>query len=255
MPYAIHHRPRESWDGNAYLGVALGGLGALVLAGLLAPLRDHVPNANMALALVIPVLLGAIVGGRVAGVVSAIVAALVFDFVFTKPYLSLRISSKDDVATFVVFAIVALVAAEIAIRARRGGAAARDARADLERMYRVAALSAAGADVDDVVSSVRAELIGLFDLVDCVYESEAGDSGRPRLGERGALQDGPLLLDGEFLLPTGGVEVPVKGRGRSYGRLLLYAGDATRAPLQKRMVAVGIADELGTTLAARQRAS
>ena len=104
-------RPGEPELGGRYIGCVIGVLGSLVLAALLVPLRDHVPNADMALALVIPVLLGATVGGRLAAIVSAITAVLVFDFVFTEPYLSLRISSKDDVATFVVFAIVALVAA------------------------------------------------------------------------------------------------------------------------------------------------
>jgi len=42
-------------------------LGALVIAGVLVPFRDHLPNADMALALVVPVLLAAIVGGRIAG--------------------------------------------------------------------------------------------------------------------------------------------------------------------------------------------
>ena len=46
-----------------------------------------------------------------------------------------------------------------------------------------------------------------------------------------------------------GVEVPVMGRGTERGRLVLYAPEATRAPLEKRLVAVAIADELGLTLA------
>ena len=50
-------------------------------------------------------------------------------------------------------------------------------------------------------------------------------------------------------MPTGGVEVPVMGRGRELGRLVLYALEATRASLEKRLVAVAIADELGLTLA------
>lgn len=245
----LRRRPRDSGDGRAPTGAALGALGVLVIAGVLVPLRDHLPNADMALALVVPVLLAAIVGGRVAGAATAVVAALTFDFVFTQPYLSLRIESKDDVATFVVFLIVALVAAEVGIRARRGGAAARELRSELDRLLRVADLSARGADSDDVVMSVRAELIGLFGLDECVYQSERSGPELPRLGNRGALEGAPLVAWGDFLLPTGGVEVPVMGRGRELGRLVLYASEATRASLEKRLVAVAIADELGLTLA------
>jgi K+-sensing histidine kinase KdpD len=252
MAREILHRPRDPDDANALLGTAVGALGAMLLAFLLVPLRDHFPNTVFALALVIPVLVGAIIGGRIAGIVSAVVAALSFNFVYTKPYGSLRIASKDDVATFVMLALVALITAELGLRARRGGLAAREARSELQRLYRVAELSARNSDIDDVISSARAEMIGLFGLLECVYDPNTGAPEMPRLGQKGALEHARLVASGEFLLPTGGVEVPVKGRGRDFGRLVLYAGDATRAPLEKRLVAVAIADELGITLASAE---
>jgi len=245
----IRHRPHDPEDGAQYVGLAIGILGAIVLSGLLTPLRTTLSASDFALALVVPVLLAAIVGGRLAGAATAVVAALTFDFVFTQPYLSLRIESKDDVATFVVFLIVAMVAAEVGIRARRGGAAARESRSELDRLLRVAELSARGADADDVVMSARAELIGLFGLEECVYQAERSGPELPRLGNRGALEGARLVAWGDFLVPTGGVEVPVMGRGRELGRLVLYASEATRASLEKRLVAVAIADELGLTLA------
>ena len=245
----LRRRPKDPGDGHVPVGAALGALGALVIAGVLVPFRDHLPNADMALALVVPVLLAAIVGGRIAGAATAVVSALTFDFVFTQPYLSLRIASKDDVATFVVLLIVAMVAAEVGIRGRRGGVAARESRSELDRLLRVAELSARGADVDDVVMSARAELIGLFGLDECVYQAERSGPELPRLGNRGALEGARLVAWGDFLLPTGGVEVPVMGRGRELGRLVLYAAEATRASIEKRLVAVAIADELGLTLA------
>jgi Domain of unknown function (DUF4118) len=194
-------------------------------------------------------LLAAIVGGRLAGAVTAVVSALTFDFVFTLPYLSLRIASKDDVATFVAFLVVAIIAAEVGIRSRRGSVAAREARSELDRLLRVAELSAHGAEIDDVVSSARAELIGLFGLDECVYQAVRSGPELPRLGNRGALEGARLVAWGEFLLPTGGVEVSVMGRGQELGRLVLYAAEATRASLEKRLVAIAIADELGLTLA------
>ncbi len=245
----LHRRPSDTGDGRVPLGAAVGAASALAIAGMLVPLRDHLPNADMALALVIPVLLAGLVGGRIAGATTAVVSAMTFDFFFTQPYLSLRISSKDDVWTFLFLLVVAMVAAEVGIRGRRGGAAARESRSELERLLRVAELSARGAEVGDVVMSARAELIGLFDLEECVYQAERSGPELPRLGNRGALEGAKLVSWGDFLLPTGGVEVPVMGRGRELGRLVLYAGEATRASLEKRLVAVAIADELGLTLA------
>ncbi len=247
----VRRRPPAPDAGNGYLGAAVGALGAMVLAFALVPLREHVPNSVMALSLVVPVLGGAIVGGRAAGIVSAIVAALSFNFVFTKPYLSLRVASSGDIATVMVLAVVALIAAELGVRARRGGVAAREARSELDRMYRLAEMSARGADLDDVVSSARAELIGLFGLEDCIYESARTGPELPRFGNRGAFERARLVAAGDFLLPVGGVEISVRGRGRDLGRLVLYAAADTRAPIEKRLVAVAIADELGAALATR----
>jgi hypothetical protein len=248
----LRRRPREPEDGSDFIGIAIGVFGALALSVAMLPLRDHLHNDNMALALVLPVLIAAVLGGRVAGAAGAVVAALCFDFFFTKPYLSLRIASDNDFASFVVLLIVALISAEVGIRARRGSRAAREARSDLDRLTRVIEIAAHGADIEDVISSARAELIGLFGLLDCVFDTEPMQSGLPHLGIHGAIEGAPLIATHtDFLLPPGGVELAVIGRGVHFGRLVLFAPDSVRAPLQKRVVAVAIADQLGITLATR----
>jgi K+-sensing histidine kinase KdpD len=249
---AFRRRPREPDEGSDAVGLAVGVLGALALSAAMLPLRDELHNDNMALALVVPVLIAAVYGGRRAGAASAVVAALCFDFFFTRPYLSLRIASGNDIASFCVLLVVAFIAAEVGIRARRGGNSARESRADFDRLYRVIELAARGGDVEDVVSSARAELIGLFDLVDCVFETTPSESALPRLGIRGAIEGAQLVATHtDFLLPPGGVEIPVFGRGREFGRLVLYASESVRASMQKRLVAIAIADELGVTLATK----
>jgi len=249
---ALRRRPREPEDGSNAIGLTVGVIGTLVLSVAMIPLRDHLHNDNMALALVIPVLIAAVVGGRWAGALSAVTAALCFDFFFTLPYQSLRIAGSNDIASFFVLLVVALIAAEVGIRARRGGHSAREARSDLDRLYRVIELAARGGDIEDVVSSVRAELIGLFGLADCVFDTSPSESALPRLGIRGAIEGAHLVATHtDFLLPPGGVEIPVVGRGRAFGRLVLFASEPVRASLQKRLVAVAIADELGITLATK----
>src|SRR3954451_5304558 len=148
--------------GRETAGVIAGALGALAVAAVFVPLRDHMQNTNVALVLVLPVLAAAVVGGRWAGAAGALVAAMVFDFFFTVPYQSLKIDDGGDVLTLVLLVVVALVAAEIGIRARRGDRTARAARSELQRLFRVAELAAQGGDRDDVVSAVRAELIGML---------------------------------------------------------------------------------------------
>jgi hypothetical protein len=248
----MRRRPREPEDGSQFIGLAVGVLGSLALSVAMLPLRNHLHNDNMALALVVPVLIAGVIGGRWPGAVSAVAAALCFDFFFTQPYQSLRIASGNDIASIVVLLIVAFISAEVGIRARRGGHSARESRTDLDRLYRVIELAARGGDIEDVVSSARAELIGLFGLIDCAFETTDSESSLPRLGIRGALEGARLVATHtDFLLPPGGVELPVVGRGRVYGRLVLFASESVRASLQKRLVAVAIADELGITLATR----
>jgi len=227
-------------------------LGTLALSVAMIPLRPHLHNDNMALALVLPVLIAGVTGGRWPGALSAVAAALCFDFFFTQPYQSLRISSGNDIASIVVLLIVAFISAEVGIRARRGGHSARESRTDLDRLYRVIELAARGGDIEDVVSSARAELIGLFGLVDCAFETTESESALPRLGIRGAVEGTQLVAThSDFVLPPGGVELPVVGRGRVFGRLVLFASESVRTSLQKRLVAVAIADELGITLATK----
>jgi hypothetical protein len=247
----MRRRPPDIGEGRGSAGAVIGVVGCFAVALVLLPLRDHVPNAVMALALVIPVLIAAAIGGRLAGVITAVTAALTFDFLFTHPYLSLRIGSKDDVGTFIVLMIVALIAAEIGVRGRRGGAAARASREELDRLLRVSELSANGAPIEAVVDAVRTELMEMLQLLDCVYEPEPSPRILPRLGPRGALEGSELVAWGDFVLPTGGLEVRVRGRGREFGRLVLYAPDARPASLEARTVAVALADEMGAALAAR----
>ena len=118
---ALRRRPREPEDGSEVIGLAVGVLGSLALSVAMLPLRSHLHNDNMALALVLPVLIAGVIGGRWPGALSAIAAALCFDFFFTQPYQSLRIASGNDIASIVVLLIVAFISAEVGIRARRGG--------------------------------------------------------------------------------------------------------------------------------------
>jgi hypothetical protein len=246
------YRHREPDPSAEYIGGAIAVFGALALSVALIPFRDNTPAANMALALVVPVLIAAVVGGRWAGLAGAVVSTLCFDFFFTKPYTSLRIDSRDDLETFVVLFVVAMITAEVGLRSRRGGLAARESRDELDRVYRIADASAHGGSIDDVLHAVTTELVGLFGLEACEFEPTPSSVAFPRLGPRGALEGVELVIRGaDFELPTGGVELPVVGRGRAFGRLILYAAPSTPAPIAKRRAATAIADELGMTLASQ----
>jgi K+-sensing histidine kinase KdpD len=226
------------------VGIAVGTLGSIALGALLVLVRGEIIPANAALALVLPV-----IGGRRAGIAGAIVAALSFDFFFTTPYLSLKIEHHNDIETTFILLVVALVVAEIGIRARLNRGDAQTSKSELDRLYRIAEIAARTPDPADVVLAVQAECIGLFGLEDCFYEASAS-SVLPRLGRNGAIEDATLKLHGrDFVLPEEGIELPVRARGSSFGRLVLVAAPNTPASMEQRRVAVALADELGLALA------
>ena len=66
---------------------------------LLVPLRDEIDNANLALILVLVVVVVASLGGRRAGAIAALTSTLAFDFFLTRPFLSARVESADDIET------------------------------------------------------------------------------------------------------------------------------------------------------------
>ena len=99
--------------------------------------------------------------------------------------------------------------------------------------------------------SVQAELIGLLSLRDCRYETPPFDSELPVLERNGAIAgDHRHWIGGEYTLPAQGAEIPVLGRGRSFGRLVLVPDLSVGVSIEERIVAVALADQLGAAFAA-----
>lgn len=239
-------------------GFAIAGLLPILVACALVTVRDELNRANLALVFVVIVVFAAMVGGRAAGAMAAIVSAVSFDFFLTRPYLSLHIDSADDLETMLFLLVIGLLVGELVTRARRDrGKVARGAD-EIARIHRVAELAAGGAEIDDVVLAVEAELTGLLDLIDCRFDATApggsgSDQAMPQL-ERNGLVTGAgrtrRFVGREFALPAEGVELPVLGRGRQVGRFLLIPNPRAGASLEERVVAVALTDQLGAAIAA-----
>lgn len=229
------------------LAYGLGGLGAMGVAGLLVGVRGEILNANVALVLVIVVVLAAALGGRGPGMATAVVAAMSFDFFHTRPYLSLSISSQDDLETAGLLLVVGLVVGHIAARSRVSRAAAEIGRSEVRRIYRVAEQVASGADPADVVLTGQGELVALLNLSECRFEASGG-LPLPRLDRSGAVPGVHRYSRGGFELPVEGVELPVLSRGRPVGRFVLVPVAGQGVSLEQRIVAVAIADQVGAAL-------
>jgi hypothetical protein len=118
-------------------------------------------------------------------------------------------------------------------------------------LHRVAEQVAAGGSAQDVLETVRSELTELLALRSCEFEQPPFGVPLPRLERNGAI-DIPYrkILRGEFALPAEGVEIPVLGRGRQLGRLVLEPDPDVGISIEERVVAIAISDQLGAVLAA-----
>jgi len=233
------------------VGLAIAAFGPLLVAGVLVPFRDDLASANVVLVFVLVVVFGAAAGTRFSGALSAVVAAMSYDFFFTKPYQSLKIENANDLGTTLLLLAIGLVVAEIVAFTRQHRARAETRRDEIQMLRRTAELVAAGTSTDDVLDTVKGELVELLSLVECRYESAPTASVLPRIERTGAV-DGAhrRWLGGEFTLPGLGAEIPVVARGQDLGRLVLIPDVSVGVSLEERIVAVALVDQLGAALAA-----
>jgi hypothetical protein len=232
------------------VGAALGGLSAIVLAAALVPFREELAGEALALVLVLPVLLGAVTGGRLGGAVAAVCATVGFDFFLTQPYLSMTISSADDVETAVLLLIVALVVGTVAAGGQRAATRAEAGQAELESIHRVAEVVASDAPRAEIIHTARRELIAVLSLEACEFDEQVPATGLPTLEHTGTFLGVQFkYVHGGFVLPAG-VQLAVASGGRVRGRFVLHGDGKTPVPLDARRAAVVIADHVGAALAA-----
>jgi hypothetical protein len=228
-------------------------LGPIAVSGVLLAVRGDVSPANAALVLVLPVLAAAIVGGRWGGAVSAAVAALCFDFFFTHPYYSFTINRRDDVETTIVLLVVGLVVGELVVRTRRSQQLATASRREVDQVRRVAELAAGAGPTGRLINVVERELVELLGARGARFERPPFPTALPRLGHGVVTLPGFDDPAGRQLGPPNEVELPVWGRGREIGRLVLVLprnSSGVTIPADARALAVMLVDQLGAVLAA-----
>jgi hypothetical protein len=230
--------------------ISLGGMLAMALAGALVPLRHVIDNANVALLLAAVVVASAGFGGRVAGGVTAVLAALSFDVAHTVPYGSLKIADTDDLLTAALLVVIGLVAGEVAERLSD----LRNRRSHLtefQRLHRVAQRASAGDTVEDLTLQVTAELLECLGLRDCWYEPAPFLGELPTLAPDGSLSTRVYTwAAGGFELPRSGASIPVRVGGRVLARFVLAPTSGAGVPVERRLVALALVDQLAVVLAA-----
>ena len=114
------HPPRSEHDRatrrQTVLASVAGGIGSVLVAVVLIPVRDSIGPASVALALVLVVVGAAAFGGRVAAATASAAAALSFNFVHAAPLYTFHLRNTADVVTSVLMILVGIAVGEVAVR-------------------------------------------------------------------------------------------------------------------------------------------
>jgi K+-sensing histidine kinase KdpD len=221
----------------------------LGVAALLVPFRGDFANTASALILVAAIVAVAALGNRFSGFVATVGATLWFDVFLTQPYERLAITHRPDIETAVCLFVVGIIVTDLAARNRHHRATATEEADYVGLIYEVSELVASGAPATDVREQVRRALVDLLQLRACRYE--VGLDARPMMRLE---HDGHVLLGGRVWgvermgLPGPEIELLVQNRGQALGRFVLTPTPGYEVPLQPRVVAVALADQVGAAI-------
>jgi len=235
------------------LTVPIAAVLPLAAGGLLVGVRGEVRPEVVALALALVVVVGGRIGGRPGGVAAALMATATFDFFHTQPYLSLKIARTNDLWTALVLLAVGLAVGDLSGRVASERTRLRGRNVGSESLSRVVDVAAGGC-AEDVELSVRAELLELLSLQDCWFTT--GPVELPLMDMKGRV-DVPYVYQkpGGFELPQAGFALPVPWRGRTLGYLAATPVPSVGISVERRRVAVVMAEVLGLALAAEPAAT
>jgi len=249
-------------DENRLMWMVAGGLGSMILAVLLVPLRTLTSASNLAFVFLAFTIVVAELGGRSAALVTALVSGMSLNFFLTEPYLTLNIDKWDDVIAFFALIGCGLIAAWFGSRRAVLSEVVSRAGTVLDVLKKLVDQLTAGAPLDEVLGSLR-KSFGLSALVlrdsggrvlgavpvgsspASIPEAQLtpetlfpSDEGRLRFGARG------------LRLPDGGGRVRL-GSDRDAASLDLWEGDAQGFGIDESRTLAIAASILGLHLSRR----
>ena len=210
------------------------------------------PNTDAALAMLLVVVAVAANGDRLAGVLAAVSTAVWFDFFLTEPYERFTITRRTDIETTVLLLVIGVAVTEIAVWGRRHYAIASRRAGYLDGISNAARAVVAGGSAPALIDQVSGHLERLLALRSCAFQYGVAGLGLPaRLHRDGSVTLGQQRwpVDGEGLPAGTDVELLVEGGGIFQGRFLMTPAPGARPALERRLLAVAFADQVGAALA------
>jgi hypothetical protein len=230
--------------------------GPIAMALLLVPWRGQLDTGDDALFLVLVIVAVASSGRRLSAAIAALVSALAFDFFLTVPYYSFRISNRDQLITELLLLVVGLAVGQLAARGRLHRHQAIESRDEVVLLHSLTELASSGEEPRVVIDTALDELQQLLYLRDCHFTRRYPGRIAARITPQGDLTLGDETWPTQDLgLPTRKVDLPVRGNGWLLGHFLLTPTPGRPVPHHRLLVAVAVADQVGTALATDESAT
>jgi Domain of unknown function (DUF4118) len=209
------------------------------------PLRSHLPNADVALLLVLCVGAVATVGGRWPGIVGSVAGATAFDLFDTPPYGQLLMNRASDVITTVVLVAAGIIVAELCVRLHSYRVIAARRGEDFTVLSGAARLMSFGEEPAMVVGSLAGELVTRVGLKDCEFRYGPPTGDRPCVARDGSLLPGDSDTDADVTE----IDLPVWAGTEVVGCYRLSLSTPYPPAPDRLLAAVGIAEQAGAALA------
>jgi hypothetical protein len=231
---------RRSWT-----PLVLSAAVPAAMAGAWVPVRDHLPNTDLALVLVLVIGSVGWMAGWVATIGSSLAAGIAFDVLDTRPYGTLAIARGSDLLTALLLVITGALVGTGAARLARYRHS-EESRADaLAVVMEASGLVATGQERRLVAEALSAELQRELQLAECTFRPEPPTGARPTVARDGSLVG---LIAGTR---TGGptvIDLPVWSQGDVVGHYQLVLGRTAPSKHELR-IALSLADQAGAAMA------
>jgi two-component system sensor histidine kinase KdpD len=152
------HKSRRL-DFKPYLG-SLGIVGAALLLAL--GLRQVLAVSNISLAFLVAVLVSAVTSGLGPSLWTCLVSVVAYNFFFLPPLYTFTIADPENVVALFFFAIVAVIASQLAARVRGQAIAARHRAKIAEELYLFSRKLAGAVTLDDLLWATAYQIASML---------------------------------------------------------------------------------------------
>lgn len=236
------------------VGIMLSLVVPLVVAVILVPFRTTFANAASALIFVAIITVAAVLGNRLTGFFATVSSALWFDFFLTRPYDELTIHAESNIEIVIAVLVIGAMITELAVRNHQHLNASHASESFVTMLRDLTELVANAAPPAFITEQAIAMLSEVLTLRSCHFENAPSDPPLARLLANGEVEHVGFSWPVEEMgIPGPEAEIPVQWRGRWLGRFVIEPTPGHEVDLERRVVAVAIANVVAPSLDEQRR--